>query len=222
MNSNILGILVSIIFIFIIIAMSTALTSKNIISGEGSRKFIHIGVSNWWIIAMIYFNSPIYAAIVPGLFIVINYISYKKQVFKAMERDGSKKDLGTVYYAVSLFVLSVVTFSQGFNPYIGALGILVMGYGDGLAAVIGSKYGNHKITVHNSTKSLEGSVTMFITSFITIFILLSIFDDYYKLAVSLILAVVSAILELVTPEGFDNITVPLGTSFLYMVIVAII
>lgn len=222
MNSNILGIVISLIFVFIIIGISTALTSKNILSGEGSRKFIHIGVSNWWIIAMMYFDNALYAAIVPALFIVINYISYKKQVFKAMERDGAKEDLGTVYYAVSLLVLSLITFRQAFSPYIGALGILVMGYGDGLAAVIGSKYGKHKIKLGNSIKSLEGSVTMFIASFVTIFTLLSLYNGYYKGPMSITLALVATLLELITPEGFDNITVPLGTSFLYMMFIGVI
>ena len=158
---NVVGIIVSILFIFGIIGISSLLNKLNILANEDSRKFIHVGVANWWIVAMIFFNNNIYASIVPALFVIINYISYKKQIFKAMERDGSKNDLGTVYFALSLMILALITFKNTEFSYIGALGILVMGYGDGFAAIIGVKYGKYKFKVLGNNKSLEGSLAMF-------------------------------------------------------------
>lgn len=216
--NNILGIVFSLIFVFLIIGMSSLLTKFNLLSNEGSRKFIHIGVSNWWIIAMIFFNNNIYASIVPAMFVIINYISYKKQVFKAMERDGSKNDLGTVYFAISLLVLSLITFKNIEYSYLGALGILIMGYGDGLAAVIGVKYGKHKFEVLGNKKSFEGSLTMFIFSFIVSVVILCIFNPINIVLSSLILALVSTFLEAYSPYGLDNLTVPLGTSLVYYLI----
>ena len=54
---------------------------------ETSRKFIHIMLSNWWFIAMYFFKDPIWAAVGPASFIIINYLSYKKNLIKVMERD---------------------------------------------------------------------------------------------------------------------------------------
>lgn len=212
---NIWGIIVSFVFIFLIIGISTLLTNKKILSGEGSRKFIHIGVANWWIIAMVFFDSPLWASIVPALFIIINYISYKKQVFKAMERGKGKNDLGTVYYAISLFILSIVTFSKGMDPYVGAMGILIMGYGDGFAAVIGEKYGKHSFTLMNSKKSLEGSLAMFIVSFIVAFIIAVLAGNSCIWLLPLSLALIATIVEIFSPYGIDNLTVPLITSLSY-------
>lgn len=216
--SNIFGIIFSIIFVFLIIGVSSILTKFNLLSNEGSRKFIHIGVSNWWIIAMIFFNNNIYASIVPALFVVINYISYKKQVFKAMERDGSKNDLGTVYFALSLLILSLITFKNIEYSYIGALGILIMGYGDGFAAVIGVKYGKRKFKVLGNEKSIEGSLTMFIFSFMVSAVILYTFNPMNIILYSLIIAIVSTFLEAFSPYGLDNLAVPLGTSFIYYLI----
>lgn len=212
---NILGIIVSIFFIFLIIGISTFLTNKKILSGESSRKFIHIGVANWWIIAMIFFDNPLWAAIVPALFIIINYISYKKQVFKAMERGKGKSDLGTVYYAISLFILSIATFWEGMDPYIGAMGILIMGYGDGFAAVIGEKYGKHKFNVMGSKKSLEGAAAMFIASFIVAFIIAQLAGNSCIWFLPLSLAMIATLVEMFSPYGTDNLTVPLITSISY-------
>jgi phytol kinase len=216
--SNVIGIIVSYFFVFLIIFFSTSFSNNRILSSEGSRKFIHIGVSNWWIIAMIFFDNPFYASIVPFSFVIINYISYKKQVFKAMERSGGKEDLGTVYFAISLFILSLITFSNISHPYIGALGILIMGYGDGLAAVFGKRVKSPYYNLWGSKKSFSGSLAMFIFSFIPAFILLIIYNPSYAFINSLIIAALATVLEFVTPAGFDNLTVPLLIPLVYSLI----
>ncbi len=220
--NNAIGIVVSFAFVIGILAFTSILVKAGLVKGEGSRKLIHIGVANWWIIAMIFFDNPIYASIVPGVFVIVNYISYKKQLIKAMERDGSKRDMGTVYYAISLFILTLITFGSDFHPFIGAIGILVMGYGDGFAAIIGESYGKHSIGFKGSKKTLEGSLAMFIFSFIVISYLLFIYSDGATLLISFLLAVYATLAELFTPQGFDNLTVPLGTSALYCLLLFLI
>lgn len=221
MDTNILGIIISFIFVLSIIGISTILTKRKIISGEASRKFIHIGVCNWWIIAMIYFDNRYYAAIVPALFVVINYISYKYQVIEAMERDGGKKDLGTVYYAISLLILSLFTLGEGNNGYIGALGILTMGYGDGFSAVVGTFKGTKYIPIGKSLKSKEGTFTMLVVTFAVVTLVLGIFTGisiWGVISYAIGLSIVATLLELFTPHGLDNLTVPLGVSFIYYLI----
>ncbi len=220
--SNVWGLVGSYVLIFLIIGISTILQKAKLISDEGARKFIHIGVSNWWILAMYFFNDDNavwFAMIVPFTFIILNYISYRTNLLKAMERGG-KGNLGTVYFPISLLILVALTFGVLENPFIGAVGILVMGYGDGLAAVIGKAYGKHKLAFG---KSIEGSITMFVASFIVVF-LISLFTQ--SIAISLILALgvsaLATIVELITPKGIDNLSVPLSTSFTYYLLLLII
>ena len=217
--SNILGIIVSIIFVFVTIGISDLLAKKNIMSNEGTRKFIHIGVANWWFIAMYFFDKWQFAILVPALFVVVNYISYKKQVFSSMERSNENNSPGTVYYAISLLVLSFLTFREGSNPIIGLMGILVMGYGDGLAAVFGQAFGKHHFKVLNATKSLEGSLAMFISSFIVAISILSLSSAPSILLNSLIISVAATVIELFSIKGLDNLTVPLLTSLIYFLLV---
>ena len=219
--NNIYGIIVSLIFICIVIGLSSILTKKQIISGEGSRKFIHIGVSNWWIIAMLFFDNRYYAIIVPAMFVIINYISYKFKVIKAMERNNEKNDLGTVYYAISLLILSFLTLDGSNLSYIGAIGVLTMGYGDGLAAVVGTFKGKKYISIGRSLKSKEGTITMFIATFIVTFIIITVNNIVsipWGILIALLLAVIGTLLELFTSYGLDNITVPLGVSLVYYLI----
>lgn len=45
--NNIWGLIVSYVFIFVVIGISTVLQKKNVLKDEGARKFIHIGVAHW-------------------------------------------------------------------------------------------------------------------------------------------------------------------------------
>jgi len=213
MMNNWIGLGASFGFVFVVIGLSTLLSTLKVLDGESSRKFIHIMVSNWWFIAMFFFDNVWFAAITPAAFVVINYYSYKNQTFKAMERDGSKKDLGTVYYAISLFVLTVATFSNGLEA-IGAIGILTMGYGDGFAAVVGEKFSKTKLNIGNTVKSIEGSLMVFFFGFaIAGFVFASMGDAWWGVK-ALLIGVVSTGLELCTKDGFDNLTLPIGVSLM--------
>lgn len=114
--NNIFGIIVSIIFIGIILISAKLFETAG---KEASRKYIHIMLSNWWIIAMVFFDNIFTAAIMPALFVVINYASYKMDIIKVMERDEgeeNKDSLGTVYYALTLLILTLLTFGPLKNP----------------------------------------------------------------------------------------------------------
>ena len=212
-----MGIIVSFLFIFGVIGLATFLEKQGIISGEASRKFIHVGVAHWWFIAMLFFTSPLTAAIIPAAFVVINFLSYRYNFFKSMERDGGLKDLGTVYYALSLLILALWSFGIG-RPEIGGLGILAMGYADGFAAVFGEKYGRKTYSVWGNKKSYIGSLTAFIFSLGVIMFFDLAFGMSLSMSKGIILALLAAILEAISPLGTDNLTVPLGVSFLYYLI----
>ena len=219
---NIFGVIISFIFVFTIIGISEVLKKKGILSVEGSRKFVHVGVSNWWLLAMHMIPNYIFALIPLLIFVVLNYMSYKKNIFSSMERGKGKEDLGTVYFPLSLAVLVLFTWWDGIlfqNPYYGAVGALVMGYGDGFAAILGDRYGKHVYHIRRSKKSIEGSVAMFVFSFlVTIVILLLEFHTLHGLhfLVAFLVAIASTVIEGITPLGFDNITVPILSAFFYI------
>ena len=132
---NLLGIVVSYIYIFFIILSAKLIEKKG---KEVTRKYIHIMLANWWLIAMFFFDQVWYACFVPATFVIINYVSYKKDLIGVMERSESEKDgLGTVYYALSLLILAAVIWGLNLSPIIGLAGVFAMGYGDGFAAVVG-------------------------------------------------------------------------------------
>jgi phytol kinase len=143
-----------------------------------------------------------------------------------MERDEDEKDgLGTVYYALTLLILAIVLFGPLKNyktiwgPTIGLAGIAVMGYGDALAAIIGKSVKSPSYTILTNKKTLAGSTTMFCTTFI----ILSGFLAYSGIAnwffKALLIAFIDTILEAVSIKGTDNLTVPLLTVLLLILVI---
>ncbi len=211
---NWIGILVSYIFIFLMI-IGGKLFEK--IGKEASRKFIHIMLGNWWLIAMYFFNNVWFAAFVPLTFVIINYISYKKDIIKVMEREEDKKDgLGTVYYACSLLILVIITFGVLNKPILGLVPIFVMAFGDGLAAIFGKLIKSKKYKVYDTEKSIAGSLTMFIVSFIIISIYLVYINSPFWYLKGIIISLIITVLEAISIKGTDNITVPIATLIMLM------
>ena len=217
---NIIGIIASYLYVGLVIAGGKIFEKKG---KEASRKFIHIMLGNWWFVAMYFFTNVWYAAVAPLTFVVINYLSYKKDLIKVMERD-EKDSLGTVYFAIALLILVIVSFGIFKNPSLGLVPFLVMAYGDGLAAVIGKSVKSKKYKLGDSKKSFAGSLTMFVITTLLIgtqlwFTHSAIFwqTAHWPLIACLIGFAITA-LEAVSGKGWDNITVPLATLGLLLLI----
>ena len=152
-----------------------------------------------------------------------NYISYKKDIIKVMERD-QQDGLGTVYYATSLLILVIVSFGIYRMPSLGLIPNLVMAYGDGLAALFGKAIKSKKYKLGDSKKSTAGSITMFVISTILIGGYLAFWHQvefwatpHWPLVSALIGFAITAI-EAISVKGTDNITVPLGTLCMLLLI----
>lgn len=225
--NEIIALFLSFGLIFVIIGIASLLLSLRLISAEVSRKIIHIGVSNWWLFAMFTMKNTLIAVIGPVSFIIINYISYKKHLFSAMENDAEHNNLGTIYFPVSLLILVLLCYSGPLTLTAGAAGMLVMGYGDGFAALAGKYFGKKHISIggFSTGKTVPGSLTMLTVSFIVILLVFqlagaggSVYSSTAVWGWSLVIAAAAAIVELITPRGFDNISVPLTTAVLFWII----
>lgn len=207
---NLYGIILSYVYIGILFVISNFIGKNN---KEISRKFIHISLAGYWIIAMFFFNNVICASIVPASFVLINTLSYKFNLIKSMERE-EQDGFGTIYYAIAILVLSIVTFGIINKPIVGLVGMLVMCFGDGFAAIFGKKFGKKKYEIGNTTKSYLGSFTMLIITFGIVYAVFSFYGTAYTIVKAILVAVIATILEAVSIKGTDNITVPLLTSSL--------
>ena len=217
---NWLGIIVSYIYIALVIIGAKVFEKKG---KEASRKFIHIMLGNWWLIAMYFFTNVWFAAFVPATFIIINYMSYKKNLIKVMERD-EQDGLGTVYYAIALLMLVIVSFGVYKQPSLGLVPTLVMAYGDGFAAIMGKLIKSKRYKLGETKKSFAGSFTMFVISALIIGSYLAFYHDTifwttpHWTVVTCLMAFAITAIEAISGKGTDNITVPISTLCMLILI----
>ena len=219
--NNIIGFILSYIGIFSIIIFASILMRTGL-NAFYVRKVVHIGVSNWWILAAIFFTNPVWPVAGALSFIIINFISYRRHIFKAMEAAEQKENLGTVYFPISLLILSIICFG-GYAPLkTGAAGILVLGYGDGIAAIIGKSLGKRRYHIPGAERSYIGNAAMFAASFLTICAVAGYYNEAHILLTAGAVAAGATIAEAFTPFGLDNISVPLTASLIYSICTGVI
>ena len=106
-------------------------------------------------------------------------------------------------------LLTIITFPKP----MALIAIYTLAIADPLSAIVGIKFGKHKVT---KNKSLEGSAAFFTATFICSVIILSGYQGSLTgviIFISLALALLSSILELIPLKIDDNLTIPLFTAF---------
>lgn len=181
-----------------------------------SRKFLHIMVGNILFILPLFTSRWVMALLAAAPFIIVTFLMSPSSPFKFKDRiSTSGHGLGLVYYSISWAVLALIFFDQ---PWIIAVGIAAMSYGDGMAALIGKKYGKIKYNICGDDKSLEGSLTMFLVLTVTLWIVLTYYAVPAQPMVIASVALVATIFEGVTPKGLDNLTACFSAVFTYILL----
>ena len=210
LKNNLYGEIITISYIIFIILLSIPFYKIN---PEYSRKVIHIMLGNFYFIALFYFTKWYFASFFPFLFIFINYFSIKYNFIKYMQKTPNPKNqtvsYGTVYYAISLFILTTFSWIKK-NYSLGLCPFLAMAYGDGFACIFGRIVKSPYMNIFDSKKSLIGSSTMFIVCFIVFGFYFNYMNISCWIIKSFAMSSISTILEATSPCGIDNLTVPIG------------
>ena len=219
-QSDFAGIALVYIYVAILLITTEKLLTKN---PEVSRKVLHIMVGNIAFLLPIFATKEAMAFLAAGPFILFTFLMSPYTPIKSIrgKTSAAGHSMGLVYYAITWTILAYLFFD---NMIIIAVGILAMSYGDGLASLIGVKYGKRKYNIFGDKKSYIGSFAMFIFTFVTMIIAILIYKTVfsYELAITFeILAIlagislIASVAEGITPKGLDNLSVPFIAVFCY-------
>ncbi|GBE91461.1 diacylglycerol/polyprenol kinase family protein [Nostoc cycadae] len=210
------------VWVLLILLLSWVVSRFATDDSEIVRKIVHIGTGNvillaWWL------DIPAEVGITASILAsIVTLLSYRLPILPGINSVG-RQSLGTFFYAVSFGIL-VAWFWHLQQPQYAAIGIMVMTWGDGLAALVGQRFGQHKYKVFGVNKSWEGSLTMTLASYmVSSLILLGIQGNIWQIwVVSLAVAIAATGLEAVSLLGIDNLTVPLGSASLAFVLMQLL
>ncbi|ACB62317.1 phosphatidate cytidylyltransferase [Exiguobacterium sibiricum 255-15] len=197
----------TIVIVGIVLALLEWTGKKLQMQPETIRKWIHIAVGHWVFLALAWMEHW-YVAITPLLFFtLINWITLKRGTGRMNQVE--RVSYGTVYYPMALALLVLFFFEQ--EPMALVAGSMVLAWGDGLAALVGKRFGKTFYTRGKIRRSFEGSITMFLASFLVLTVTFLLYEEPAWLAVSygFLLANIAALIEAVSYRDTDNLLIPL-------------
>lgn len=202
-----------------------------------TRKLVHIGTGPLfllcWPLYSTTWHARWFAAFVPGsltaLFALIGLGIIKKDDFvAAMSRTGDPRELlrGPLMYGIVFVAVTLIFWTA--SP-VGVVLLMLLCGGDGLADVVGRRYGRAKLPGQRD-KSWAGSLGFFLGGLAFTMVFLAYFDAVgflqmdlaVALAPVLVTTLVATAVEAYTPADFDNLTVPVAALVALWIIIPIL
>ncbi len=229
--NDIIVFFIAVIYVVLVLTVGDVARRKLNLGSDFTRKIIHLfaGAAIW---TLPYYPHPWFATFVALTFVIMLGLANTDRFgrfFAAMARpedleSGSVR--GPFWYAVSLTILTAIFTFTGYEEiyFIAAASIHIMMLGDGMSAPIGMRWGeNNCRIIYGSKRSLHGCLSLFLFGLLGAMIAFWWFGviNYGAFVIGgeiqwitmLILALIGALsatlIELITPKGLDNITLPL-------------
>jgi len=173
-------------------------------------------VGNIFFMLPLFEHAWVMSFIAAAPFIILTFLFSPYSPLKTVATTSAAgHGLGLVYYSISWTILAYIFFDK---PWVISIGIVAMSYGDGFASIIGNIYGRHTYKIFQDTKSIEGSIAMFVFTIVMGDVALAYYGQKINLPLIAGVALVATIVEAITPKGADNLTVSLASALLYSTI----
>ena len=209
--------------LYIVVAVAIMLLLRKLITipDELFRKILHFillgayiplvfAFDKWWMATI--FSTSLILILFPTLF-----FAEKIPMFSSFMNERKKGEFkSSMVFAVGMMAFSTaICWGMFGDKYLVLASIYAWGIGDALAALIGKRFGKHKINwkLADGKKSIEGSLAMFLCAFASVFSVL-FFRGGIGIAMCAVIAVLAAfvctITEMCTKNGLDTIVCPVS------------
>jgi phytol kinase len=203
-----MALLLTVLVVFVVLLLSEVWWRTRRGHGELSRKSVHITVGSF-VAFWPYFLSINDIKLLSVAFLVAVAVSKYLHIFRAIH-SVQRPTWGEFWFAL---VVGLLAFTAGHHPHIYTAALLEMSLADGLAAVIGTRYGNrHRYVVFGAPKSLIGTLTFFVTSCVILAGYAIVSTGLSPVLLLVPIAFVATVLENLGTLGSDNLLVPLFTA----------
>lgn len=195
--------LLATLVVFLLVVFAELLWRYRNLDPEYTRKFVHISVGTF-VAFWPFFLEPLQIAILSLAFVAVVGASYFLNIFKAIH-SVQRPTWGEVFFALAVGTVAYIAH----NPWVYLVALLHMSLADGLAAIIGLRFGRStRYKVFGHDKSVVGTLTfMAISTAIFVGFFAVSGHPFTPLFVPVTLA--AAVLENAGIQGLDNLLVPL-------------
>jgi phytol kinase len=229
LGNNLLAFAVTLVLSLLWLRLMDFLAHRGVMSSKVSRKIIHVGTGPifvlCWLLFVNTFPARFYAAVIPlaitAQFALVGLgIINDPAAVAAMSRSGDRREIlkGPLFYGIVFVILTIVFW---YDSPVGIIALMILCGGDGLADIIGMRFGKVKLP-WSKKKSWAGSAAVlfggmiFSLAVMIVFLAAGIFKgtliDY--LPAIAIISFVCSLVESIPVSNVDNITVPTAAVLL--------
>ncbi|MDP8305702.1 MAG: phosphatidate cytidylyltransferase [Candidatus Chlorobium antarcticum] len=214
LQHNAFAALLSFAYVFSVPPLMDYLVTKRGLPRDISRKITHICAGSVIIFLPLFIDGDWTQYLNVAVFAVWALLLLQKGLFaadddqavKTMTRTGERKELlrGTLYFVAVAMICGTVYYKQ----FEGVLAMAILGWGDGLAPIVGTRYGKIKYEVM-SPKTVEGSLAFFAGAVgAGLFFVHLIVPEAFDAGRIILIALIATVVEGVSPREVDNIAIP--------------
>ena len=221
--------------LYIIVAVGIMVLARKFLTmpDELFRKLLHFillgayiplvfAFEAWWMATA--FALSLIVILFPALF-----FAGRIPMFSSFMNERKKGEFkSSMVLAVGMMAFSVaVCWGLFGDRYLVLASVYAWGVGDGLAALVGKRFGKHKITwkLADGKKSVEGSAAMFVCALISVFAVLLVRGGIsipLCLGIAALAALVCTLTELCAKGGLDTILCPVSAMVVIIPLVTLI
>jgi len=214
MNDYII-LLIMALYVLLSTIIPIILQKKGKISKRFARMIIHF-LSGFSIVSLFFAQNKWLYLGVSSIFTLLIFMSRKstpllKHFFNSInEKDERDYLQGPFLYAIALDYLIIYSIITG-NNVIPFASMLILIVSDPFASIIGKKYGKNNYSLLKSSRTIEGSIAMFLMNTMILSIIFGLSTK--SIGISFILAII----EIISPSKIDDFTLPFAASLLLMI-----
>ena len=177
---------------------------SHLLAGLASLPYPWLFTSHWWVLLLAVQSS------------VVLYVT-RYYGFIPSHHKTAGRSLGSFLFFASIYICYTASSYTG-NISLFVIPIFVLSISDVTASYVGQRFGKKPTSLIRrfgvTNKTYAGSVAFFISSMVIVF---AVFQYYlgerffHSILMALAISVATTFSEAISPNGFDNLTVPLTT-----------
>ncbi len=209
--TNVLNLLIVLSLGLIVFGCGEVLYKKGI-PAQITHKIVHIG--GGVVASLIPFFINLETGIILGMGLTLLLVfSKRRNLLKSIHKINDES-IGALLFIPSLILTAVIFWPTNRLIFQGAA--LVLGLSDGLAGIVGAKYGRVAYNI-TGRKTIEGSFVFFLITFFILFGVLYVSDTSLALNKTLLIfggSLLLTVVEAVFGRGWDNLFIPIFTGLI--------
>jgi phytol kinase len=205
-----MNLIFAIIFFIVLLSFIEILKRFFNLPGELSRKLAHIA-SAFVVFFLPYFLGKWQIVLLISSFVLLLSISKWFNILKSLH-SIKRKTWGEIFLPIGVGASAILFLPDNLMAF--QFGILAMGFSDGLAGILGKKFGKCSYNLFGAKKTYFGSLVFFVVTFIIFMLFANV--GIYMIPKAILASTLLTVTEAIFNYGSDNLAIPVLGAYIIM------